>query len=119
MELAPGVFVSSISADEWVPDPDVPGTEMHELVHDGGVSAGLTRITSVDGPITWTPEQREIVHVLEGSVRIEIADWPDVRAPARRHRVASCRGGHDLAHHDAVQGALGPGLTTAGLSLRP
>ena len=76
MELAPGVFVSSISADDWEPDPDVPGTEMHELVHDGAVWAGLTRITSVDGPITWTPEQRETVHVLEGSVRIEIANGP-------------------------------------------
>ena len=76
MELAPGVFVSTISADEWEPDPDVPGTEMHELVHDGAVWAGLTRITSVDGPITWTPEQRETIHVLEGSVRIEIANGP-------------------------------------------
>ncbi len=76
MELAPGVFVSTISADKWEPDPDVPGTEMHELVHDGAVWAGLTRITSVDGPITWTPEQRETIHVLEGSVRIEIADGP-------------------------------------------
>ncbi len=76
MQLAPGVFVSSISADDWEPDPDVPGTEMHELVHDGGVWAGLTRIASVDGPLTWTPEQRETIHVLEGSVRIEIADGP-------------------------------------------
>jgi uncharacterized cupin superfamily protein len=76
MELAPGVFVSTVSADEWEPDPDVPGTEMHELVHDGAVWAGLTRISSVDGPITWTPEQRETIHVLEGSVRIEIADGP-------------------------------------------
>ena len=49
---------------------------MHELVHDGAVWAGLTRISSVDGPITWTPEQRETVHVLEGSVRIEIAGGP-------------------------------------------
>ena len=38
MELAPGVFVSTVSADTWEPDPDVPGTEMHELVHVLGFS---------------------------------------------------------------------------------
>ena len=52
MELAPGIFVSSIAADEWEPDPDVPGTEMHEIVHNGTIWAGLTRITSVDSPLT-------------------------------------------------------------------
>ena len=74
MEIAPGVFVSSLTtADGWEPDPDVPGTEMHELVHSDGVWAGLTRITRSDGPLAWTPEQREVVLVLEGSVRIEVA----------------------------------------------
>jgi uncharacterized cupin superfamily protein len=76
MEASPGVFVSNVSTDEWEPDPEVPGTEMHELVHADGVWAGLTRITSVDGPIAWTPDQRETVHVLEGRVRIEFEDRP-------------------------------------------
>jgi uncharacterized cupin superfamily protein len=74
MELHPGVFVSKASTDAWEPNPDVPGTEMHALVHADGVWAGLTRITSVDGPVPWTPGQREVAMVLEGSVRIELGD---------------------------------------------
>jgi len=78
MEPGKGVFVSSISATDWVEDPDVPGSEMHELVHEDGVWAGLTRILTVDGPVPWTPDHRETVHVLEGSVRIEIEGRPPV-----------------------------------------
>ena len=74
MEPYPGLFVSKVSADEWESDPDVPGSERHELVHADGVWAGLTRFTSVEGPVSWTPEQREVALILEGSVRIEIAD---------------------------------------------
>jgi uncharacterized cupin superfamily protein len=76
MESTRGVFVSSISAEDWVDDPDVPGSQMHELVHDDGVWAGLTRILSTDGPLAWTPDARETVHVLEGSVRIEFDSRP-------------------------------------------
>jgi len=74
MELHPGVFVSKGSIDDWQSDPDVPGSPMHELVHADGVWAGLTRYTSVDGPVTWTPEQREVAIILEGSVRIEMRE---------------------------------------------
>jgi uncharacterized cupin superfamily protein len=74
MEPYPGVFVSRASTDGWEPDPEVPGSEMHGLVHADGVWAGLTRFTSVDGPVPWTPERREVVLILEGSARIEIAD---------------------------------------------
>ena len=45
MELPAGVFVSSTSADDWAPDPDVPGSAMHELVHADGVWAGMSRFT--------------------------------------------------------------------------
>ena len=76
MEPHPGEFVSSISPDDWESDPEVPGSEMHELMNDGSISAGLSRFTSVDGPTTWTPQQREIIHVLEGAVRIEITGGP-------------------------------------------
>jgi uncharacterized cupin superfamily protein len=76
MEVGPGVFVSSTQTDDWEPDPEVPGSEMHELVHDGPVWAGLTRFTSVDGPTRWVPEQRETILVLEGSARIEIESGP-------------------------------------------
>ena len=71
--MDPGVFVSKASTDDWEPDPEVPGSEMHELVHRDGLRAGLTRFTKVDGSVTWTPEQREVALILEGSVRIEIA----------------------------------------------
>jgi hypothetical protein len=40
MEPHPGVFVSEASTDAWEPDPDVPGTQLHELVHADGVWAG-------------------------------------------------------------------------------
>ena len=69
----PGVFVSKASTDDWRSDPDVPGSEMHELVHADGLWAGLTRFTDVDGPVSWTPERREVALILEGSVRIEMA----------------------------------------------
>jgi len=74
MEASPGVFVSSTDALEWASDPEVPGSEMHELVREDGTWAGLTRVDRVDGPMPWTPDVRETVHILEGSVRIEFAD---------------------------------------------
>ena len=74
MEPYPGVFVAKASTDDWEPDPEVPGSEMRELVHADGVWAGLTRFTDVDGAVPWTPERREVALILEGSVRIEIAD---------------------------------------------
>ena len=48
MEPHPGLFLSSVRTERWEPDPEVPGSEMHELVHADGVWAGLTRFTSVD-----------------------------------------------------------------------
>jgi uncharacterized cupin superfamily protein len=74
MEPYPGVFVSRQDTDEWESDPEVPGSTLHELVHADGVDAGMSRFTEVDGPVTWTPEQREVAIILEGSVRIEIDD---------------------------------------------
>ena len=70
--MHPGVFVSKAATGDWQPDPDVPGSEMHELVHRDGVWAGLTRFTASEGSVSWTPEQREVALILEGSVRIEI-----------------------------------------------
>jgi uncharacterized cupin superfamily protein len=69
-----GVYVTSATTEEWQADPEVPGSVMHELVHADGLWAGMTRFTDVDGPVTWTPEQREVAFILEGSVRIEFAD---------------------------------------------
>jgi uncharacterized cupin superfamily protein len=78
MEIRPGMFVSNVATDRWEADPDVPGSEMHELVHDGPVWAGMTRIIGAPGPMPWTPDHRETAIVLEGSVRIEFADGSDV-----------------------------------------
>ena len=66
-----GLFTSAIDTKDWVSDPDVPGSEMHELVHADGVWAGMTRILEATEPLTWTPDQRECIVVLEGRVRIE------------------------------------------------
>jgi uncharacterized cupin superfamily protein len=73
MEPHPDVFVSKATTEAWAPDPNVPGSQMHELVHADGVWAGFTRFSSVDAPVPWVPEQREVALILEGSVRIEIA----------------------------------------------
>ncbi len=37
MEPLSGLFVARADTEEWEADPDVPGTEMHELVHDGPI----------------------------------------------------------------------------------
>ncbi|HEY7400574.1 MAG TPA: cupin domain-containing protein [Actinomycetota bacterium] len=76
MEPHAGVFVLKGSDDEWGLDQQVPGSEMQELVHADGLYAGRTRFTSVDGPVTWMPEEREVALILEGSVRIRIAGGP-------------------------------------------
>ena len=72
MEQRPGVYVSTTATDAWAPDPGVPGTEVHEVVDADGISAGMTRMLTVGGPLEWTPDRRETILVLEGRVRIEI-----------------------------------------------
>lgn len=72
MELHPGVFVSKADVDEWVADPEVPGSLVHVLVDVDGVQAGLSRFLEADTPVPWTSSAREVFMVLEGSVRIEI-----------------------------------------------
>ena len=97
MEVWPGAFVSHVSTTDWRPDPDVAGTEMHELMDVGGVSAGLTRLTTVDGPIRWMPPQRETIQILEGNVRIEIAGGPMLELKAGD--LASLPAGIDTMWH--------------------
>jgi uncharacterized cupin superfamily protein len=78
MEVRPGMHVARGSTTEWVSDPEVPGSEMHELVHEASMWAGMTRIDDAPESMRWTPEQREVFVVLEGSVRIEFPDGGDV-----------------------------------------
>lgn len=72
-EPQPSVFVSRLSNDDWEPDPDVGGL-MQILCDIPGVLAGFTRYDTDPGPVAWTPPQRKTFIVLEGTVRIEIAD---------------------------------------------
>jgi uncharacterized cupin superfamily protein len=75
MEPYPGVFVSSVSAEAWEPDPEVGG-EMHLLCSVHGVESGLSRFTETTEPVTWTLPGRETLLVLEGAARIDIDDGP-------------------------------------------
>lgn len=99
MQSKHGVLVSSVSAEDWVDDPEVPGSQMHELVREDGVWAGLTRILTTDGPVPWTPEQRETIHVLEGSVRIEFPGGSRAPLDLRPGDIASFPAGLAMAWH--------------------
>ena len=61
------VFVSSVTTEEFEPDPDVPGTEQHVLFDRDGLSAGLSRVVTAGAPIQWTLPAREFIHVVEGA----------------------------------------------------
>ena len=81
MEVHPGVFVSNVKTEEdWLPDPEVgDDAEQHvlfDMTEGGGPWAGLSRFTESAGSPTWTPPSREVLLVVEGEVRIEIADGP-------------------------------------------
>lgn len=73
MEVQPGVFRSSTGTTEWEPDEEIPGSDVHVLVDADGVQVGMSRMTQPVAPIVYTPDRRETLVVLEGSVRIELA----------------------------------------------
>jgi uncharacterized cupin superfamily protein len=75
MEVHPGVFVSNVMTDDWLPDPEVDG-EMHVLVEEETAYAGMSRFTKNADLRSWTLPERETVLILEGSARIEIHDGP-------------------------------------------
>ena len=75
MEVHPGVFVSDVMTDDWLPDPEVGG-EMHVLVEDETTYAGMSRFTKNAQLRSWTLPERETVLILEGSARIEIHGGP-------------------------------------------
>jgi len=79
MEIHPGVFVSNLSTEDWNSDPEVGGgAEEHVLFDMETLRAGLTRFSEdadPDPPI-WRLPAREILLVLEGEARVEIADGP-------------------------------------------
>ena len=78
MEVGHGVFVSSLSADQWEPDPEIGG-EMHNLCR----GVGLSRYREDPmKPVEYTMPERETFLVLEGRVRIEIVDGPTLELKA-------------------------------------
>jgi ethanolamine utilization protein EutQ (cupin superfamily) len=81
VELEGGVFVSSLSTEEFEADRDVVGTEVHLLCEGVGLEAGLSRALAVRPvePIVWTLPSREVVLVLEGAARVEIKGGPTLQ----------------------------------------
>ena len=79
MEVHPGVFVSSVSTEDFRPDPEIGGdAEEHVLFDDGTARAGLSRFgegADADPPV-WELPATQVLLVLEGSARIEIAGGP-------------------------------------------
>jgi uncharacterized cupin superfamily protein len=77
MEVHPGVFVSNVGTDEWTPDPEVGGgADEHVRFDTGSIRAGLTRFTESCDSLTWRLPQTEVLVVLEGEARVEIAGGP-------------------------------------------
>ena len=97
MELQAGVFVSKLSTEEWEEDPEVGG-EAHILCSVDGTEAGLSRIAETPKePIAFKPDRRETILILEGSVRIEIADGPTL--DLKQGDMASIPKGADTLWH--------------------
>jgi len=57
-EPQPGVYVTSLSTDDWEPDPDFGGL-MHILCETPPAWAGFTRYDTAPAPVHWTPPQQE------------------------------------------------------------
>src|SRR2546428_13849385 len=69
VEPQPGMFVLHRLTARFESDPDVPGSQMSELVHVGPIWAGFTRLVDAPGPMTWMQENREVLAVMEEVVR--------------------------------------------------
>ncbi len=80
MEVHPGVFVTDLDTEDWQPDPEVGGgAEEHVLFDVGAVRAGLPRFDEDSETPVWELPAREIMLVLDGEVRVEIIDGPEVK----------------------------------------
>jgi uncharacterized protein len=76
VEVAPGVFVSSLSTEDWETDPEVGG-QLHEIVAQDDGYAGLSRFDESAGdPGEWTVPHRQVLLVLEGRASIDIDGGP-------------------------------------------
>lgn len=76
MQIAPGVFASSIHTVDWEPDAEVGG-DVHVLCTGVGVEAGISRITEPPAsPLSYQAKGRETLLILEGGAKIEIEGGP-------------------------------------------
>lgn len=75
MEVHPGVFVSNVHTDDWIPDTEVGG-ETHVLVQGPDAFVGMSRYQVTPESVSWTLPGRETLLVLEGAARIEILGGP-------------------------------------------
>lgn len=76
-ELGVDVFKSTLSTEDWEPDPEFGG-EVHLLRDGGGVEAGIERHTE-DVEHTLTLQSIETLLVLEGHATVEIANGPTLQ----------------------------------------
>ncbi|HEY7267034.1 MAG TPA: cupin domain-containing protein [Solirubrobacterales bacterium] len=79
MEVHPGVFVSNVSTADFRPDPEIGGdAEEHVLFDEGTIRAGLSRFAedADPEPTVWELPATQVLLVLEGAARIEIAGGP-------------------------------------------
>jgi uncharacterized cupin superfamily protein len=76
-DLGGGVYVTRVDADEWEHDEENDGL-VHMLFDDGTTAGGLWKPSPETGPEVagLGLPARETIVVLQGSVRIEIADGP-------------------------------------------
>lgn len=84
MEVAPGVFMTKASSDEWGPSSPATAGELLMLCAGVGLHAGIYRsVPGMTPPrLEWTAPSREVKIVLEGTLKIEIENGPTLELQA-------------------------------------
>jgi ethanolamine utilization protein EutQ (cupin superfamily) len=83
MEMHPGVFVSDVDTKDWQPDPEIGGgAEEHVLFATGAMRAGMSRFHDDGEPPIWELPARMVVLVLEGKLKVDIVDGPELEVEA-------------------------------------
>lgn len=89
-EVAAGVFVSHVDAEDYQPEPEVGGL-MHVLREDEHMQAGLWRVPDDLEAVPFELPCDEALLVLEGEIEIAVEGGPTLRLVAGS--VASFRKG--------------------------
>jgi uncharacterized cupin superfamily protein len=77
-QVADGVFVSHVDAEDYQPEPEVGGL-MHVLREDKDMQAGLWRVPEDHEPVPFELRCEEALLVLEGEIEIAIEGGPTLR----------------------------------------